>query len=267
MTDRSYIWLALIFYGISGVLTVDRLRRSDPSPATHRLNYLTMLIGFGLQFAFLSLRGQAAHRCPLTNSFETTIFISWAAVMFYLVIGPAYRVSFLGAFTSPVALLISLIALLGLDDSAQAVIASRSPWVDFHAAIAILSYGAFGLAAITGSMYLVQESQLKSRKLRSSFLLLPSIEQLDLINMRLTILGFAMLTIGMFGGVVSYRIIGHWSSPKIIWAVAIWLLYAVLATGRHLWSLRGRRIAWASVWSFVFALVSYWAVGLCPVSK
>lgn len=262
MSDRGLIWMALVFYGISGVLTFDRLRRSNSSPASHRLNYLTMLIGFGMQFAFLSLRGQAAHRCPLTNSFETTIFISWAAVMFYLLIGPAYRVSFLGAFTAPVALVISLIALLTLDDSVRNLPATRSPWVDFHAAIAILSFGAFGLAAVTASMYLVQEGQLKSRKLTSSFLLLPSIEQLDVINLRLTLLGFTMLTVGMIGGVISYRIIGHWTPLKITWAITIWLIYAGLATGRQLWAVRGRKMAWASVWAYIFAMVSYWGVSL-----
>lgn len=265
MTDRHLIWLAFIFFGISALMTIDRLRRGDASMRAHRFNYLAMLVGFGLLFGFLSLRGQTLHRCPLTNSFETTVFIAWAAVLFYLVIGPAYRVSFLGAFTTPVVIAITLIALLLLNDTPRSLSTTRSPWVDFHAAIAILAYGAFGLAAVTGAMYLIQERQLKTRRLTSSFLLLPSLEQLDTITWRLGLLGFAMLTAGMIGGIVSYRIVGHWNVPKITWAVTLWLVFAGLTLGRL--AIRGRRYAWWSILAFLFALLSYWAVNLCPVAR
>lgn len=267
MTDRGLVWLALAFFGVSGVLTVDRLRRGDASPRSHRQNYTAMFIGFALQFAFLAMRGQAAGRCPLTNPFETTIFISWAAVLFYLVIGPSYRVSFLGAFTTPVVIVITLIALLTQSDVSKAAPATRSPWVDFHAAIAILAYGAFGLASVSGVMYLIQERQLKTRRLSSSFLLLPSIEQLDTISARLVLLGFTMLTVGMIGGFVSTRFVGPWTLPKTVWAVILWFIFAGLTAARQFLNVRGRKAVWATIVAFLIALVSYWAVNLCPVTK
>ena len=256
MTDRTFIWLALVCYAAAGGLTLWRLR----GKGAHPLVYTLMLVGFVLQTAFLYLRGQNLQRCPLTNSFETTVFIAWAAALFYLLIGAAYRVSFLGAFTAPLTLALGLIALLGLNDLPRVTPLSRSAWVDFHAAIAILAYGAFGLAFVTGVMYLVQERQLKSRKLGASFLLLPPIEQLDVINYRLVLLGFIMLTAGMIGGFVSYRIVGHWSAPKIAWVVVVWFLYGSLIAARWLWSVRGRRSALVSVLSFTFVLVAYWGL-------
>jgi HemX protein len=260
MNDHLFIWLALACYATSGVLTLARLRRREGSPATNPLNYATMLAGFLGQTAFLYVRGQHHQRCPLTNSFETTMFITWAAVLFYLLIGPAYRVSFLGAFTAPLAIVLGLVALLGLNDVPRPEPLVRSAWVDFHAAIAILSCGAFALAFVASVMYLVQERQLKSRKLSSTFLLLPPIEQLDVINYRLILLGFVMLTAGMIGGMISYHIVGHWSVPKIVWAVTVWLLYGALIAARHLWSVRGRRCALVSVVTFVFVLVGYWGL-------
>lgn len=256
IADRTFIWLALTCYAVAGALNLWRLR----GRAAHPLNYALMLIGFALQTAFLYVRGQNLQRCPLTNSFEMTVFIAWAAVLFYLLIGPAYRVSFLGAFTAPMVLGLGLIALLGLSDTPRATPLSRSAWVDFHAGIAILAYGAFGLAFVAGIMYLVQERQLKSRKLSASFLLMPPIEQLDVINYRLILLGYVMLTAGMIGGLISYRIVGHWSAPKIIWAVTVWVLYGSLIASRLLWSVRGRRSALVSVASFAFVLVAYWGL-------
>ena len=262
ITDRTFLWLAQAFYAVSCVLTLRRLRTGGSGATLQRLNYAAMAVGFALHTVFLYWRGHDVGRCPLTNLFETQAFIAWAAVLFFLLIGPSYRVSFLGAFTAPLVLLICLAALVLLGDKVQAPPATRSAWVEFHAAIAILATGAFALAFVTGAMYLHQESQLKRRRLSSSFLLLPSIEQLDTINIRLLIMGFAMLTVGMLGGLVSYHIIGHWTKPKIIWAVSVWILYGALVLGRGVWTLHGRKVAVASMVSFALMLVGFWGVSL-----
>ena len=138
----------------------------------------------------------------------------------------------------------------------------RSPWIEFHAAIAILAFGAFALAFVTSAMYLFQERQLKTRRLSPSFLLLPSIEKLDVINFRLLLMGFVMLTVGMIGGMISYRIVGHWTMPKIAWAVAVWLVYGALVLARGLWTVRGRKVALGSMASFTFMLIGFWGVNL-----
>ena len=65
-----------------------------------RFNFFTILTGFLFQTAFLYARGQQIGRCPLTNLFEVFIFLSWSMVLLYLLIGPTYRLSLLGAFTS-----------------------------------------------------------------------------------------------------------------------------------------------------------------------
>jgi len=262
MTDRTFLWLALVFYAASCIVTLRRLRSAGGGSGLQQTNYVAMAAGFVLQTAFLYLRGRALGRCPLTNLFETQVFVTWAAVLFFLLIGPSYRVSFLGAFTAPLVLVICLAALVLPVDVVHAQPPSRSAWVEFHAAIAILAYGAFALAFVTGAMYLIQERQLKTRRLTSSFLLLPSIEQLDVIHFRLLIMGFVMLTAGMLGGIVSYHIVGHWTIPKIIWASSVWVLYGTLVLARGLWTLRGRKVAVASMVSFALMLVGFWGVNL-----
>jgi ABC-type transport system involved in cytochrome c biogenesis permease subunit len=262
MTDRTFLWLAQAFYAVSCVITLRRLRLGGAGSSLQRLNYLVMTLGFVLHTIFLYLRGQQVGRCPLTNLFETQAFAAWAAVLFFLLIGPAYRISFLGAFTAPLVLAICLTALILPVDVVQAEPLTRSAWVEFHAAIAIVAYGAFALAFVTSAMYLLQERQLKTRRLSSSFLLLPSIEKLDVIHFRLLIMGFIMLTVGMIGGMISYHIVGHWTPPKIAWAVFVWLLYGWLVLARGVWTLRGRKVAIMSMVSFTFMLVGFWGVNL-----
>jgi len=262
MTDRTFLWLAQAFYAASCVVTLRRLRAGGSAPGLQRANYAVMAAGFVLHTVFLYLRGKALGRCPLTNLFETQAFVAWAAVLFFLLIGPSYRVSFLGAFTAPLVLVICLAALLSPVDVVRAQPLRHSAWIEFHAAIAVLACGAFALAFVTGAMYLIQERQLKTRHLTSSFLLLPSIEQLDVIHFRLLIMGFTMLTAGMIGGMISYRIVGHWTVPKIIWASSVWALYGALVAARGLWRLRGRKVAVASMASFALMIVGFWGVNL-----
>ncbi|HUJ11981.1 MAG TPA: cytochrome c biogenesis protein CcsA [Verrucomicrobiae bacterium] len=262
MTDRTFLWLAQVFYAASCVITLRRLRLGGGGPELQRLNYVVMGLGFALHTVFLYLRGRIDGRCPLTNLFETQAFVAWAAVLFFLLIGPSYRISFLGAFTAPLVLAICLTALLSPIDVVHAGSINRSPWIEFHAAIAILAFGAFALAFVTSAMYLFQERQLKTRKLSSSFLLLPSIEQLDVIHFRLLIMGFAMLTVAMIGGAVSYHIVGHWTEPKIVWAIVVWVVYGALVLARGLRTVRGRKIALGSMASFIFMLVGFWGVNL-----
>jgi ABC-type transport system involved in cytochrome c biogenesis permease subunit len=262
MTDRTFLWLAQVFYATSCVVTLRSLRSTGGGPRLQRANYLAMATGFAFHTVFLYLRGRALGRCPLTNLFETQAFVTWAAVLFFLLIGPSYRVSFLGAFTAPLVLVICLTALLTLVDAPKAPSLNHSAWIEFHAAIAVLACGAFALAFVVGAMYLFQERQLKSRHLTSSFLLLPSIEQLDVIHYRLLIMGFAMLSVGMVGGMISYHIVGHWTVPKIIWASSVWTLYGAVVVARGLWTLRGRKIAVASMATFALMLVGFWGVNL-----
>jgi len=75
-----------------------------------------------------------------------------------------------------------------------------TPWLGLHVSLSLVAYAAFAVAGITGIMYLVQEHQLKSRKLYPLFHRLPPIENLDVINYRLLLSGLALLTVGMIFG-------------------------------------------------------------------
>ena len=77
-----------------------------------RFNFFAIGLGFLFQSAFLSIRGHALGRCPLTNLFEVFVFLAWSVALIYLLIGPAYRLSLMGAFTAPLVFVIQTFALL-----------------------------------------------------------------------------------------------------------------------------------------------------------
>jgi HemX protein len=223
------------------------------------LNFFAMAAGFVCQTAFLSVRGERLGRCPLTNLFEVFIFLAWAMVLFYLLIGPTYRLSLLGVFTSPLVFVLQTGALLipGLDKPSAGKIA-LNPWMELHAAVSIVAYGAFALAGIAGIMYLVQERQLKTHNLHSIFFHLPPIRDLAGANRGLILTGFALLTVGIGAGFA----MGSWNSHlvKIAWSVGVWMLYGFILSAEHWHRLSPRRGAWLSVVALGLVLCTLWGI-------
>jgi ABC-type uncharacterized transport system permease subunit len=219
-----------------------------------RLNFFAILAGFVCQTAFLYLRGQQLGRCPLTNQFEVLIFLSWSMVLFYLLIGPAYRLSLLGAFTSPLVFFFQVSALLLVKDMPSKLKNAHNAWLELHAAISIVAYGAFALACVAGVMYLAQERQLKSHHLSASFFALPPIRDLATANARLIFAGFALLTVGLASGFAMGNLAAH--RALLYGSIGVWVLYGFIL-GARLWhKLSGRRVAWLSVGAFAAALLT-----------
>lgn len=227
-----------------------------------RMNLIAILAGFLCQTGFLYVRGQSLRRCPLTNLFEVLIFLSWSMVFFYLLIGPAYRLSLLGFFTSPLVFILQTFALLTPWDVPSRVRATPNAWLELHAAVSIVAYGAFALAGVAGVMYLAQERQLKTHHLKSIFFHLPPIRDLAVANKRLVFTGLALLTLGLVAGFAMGNAGAH--ATKIIWSSGVWLLYAFLA-GAEAWRrITPRRAAWLSVGAFALVLVTLSGLTFIP---
>ena len=222
-----------------------------------RFNFVSVALGFGFQTAFLSLRGHALGRCPLTNLFEVLIFLAWSVALTYIVVGPAYRLSLMGAFTAPLVLVLQVVALVTPTDVHRSTILPANNWLEFHASISLVAYGAFALACIAGVMYLVQERQLKTHHLHSIFYHLPPLTDLFAVITRLLWWGFALYTLGIISGFFT----GH-PLPRlqVVAAVAVWLLYAAILQGRHLRWFAPKRVAALCIIGFSAALALLWGI-------
>jgi HemX protein len=216
-----------------------------------RFNVTAMTVGVTAQLWYLAQRGAREHACPLGSLAETLIFLSWAIALIYLVIGPAYRLSLMGAFTAPLVLLLQIAALL-LPGEVHRSIFRPNPWVEAHAALSLVAYGAFGLACVAGAMYLVQESQLKSRRPSPLFHHLPPISNLADAIARLLWMGFLLLTLSFAAGLLSH---GPVPGVKSWVSLLIWCLYAVLLAGSAVGRLRGRRLALSAAVAFLPVLL------------
>ena len=229
-----------------------------------RFNFGAILLGFALQSAFLSIRGHALGRCPITNLFEVFVFLAWSLALIYLAIGPAYRLSLMGAFTAPLVLLIQGFALLAPIDIRHPVRVAVDPWLEFHASMSMIAYGAFALACVAGVMYLVQERQLKSHQLHSIFYHLPPLPNLFSAIIRLLWVGFALYTAGLISGFFTG---GPLPRLKMICAFAVWIFYGMILHGRHQHRLAPKRIAALCILAFTAAISVLWAINFVSETR
>ncbi|MFN2507665.1 MAG: inner membrane protein YpjD [Chthoniobacterales bacterium] len=220
-------------------------------------NFLAILAGFSLQTVFLAVRGNALGRCPLTNLFEVFIFMAWSVALIYILVGPAYRLSLMGAFTAPLVLLIQSFALLAPIDGPRAAKIEVNPWLEFHASMSIVAYGAFALACIAGLMYLLQERQLKTHRLHSVFQNLPPLANLYAAITRLLWLGFCLYTAGLVSGFFTGEPLPRF---KMMCAIAVWCFYGAILQGRHLFRLAPRHVAVLCIVAFSAAVSVLWGI-------
>jgi HemX protein len=253
--DRIFVILSTVCFLAAIVRTVIELRGKIFRRG--RFNFFAIALGFVFQTAFLSLRGHALERCPLTNLFEVFVFLGWSVALIYLLIGPTYRLSLMGAFTAPVIFLIQTFALIAPVDIRHTQKLPANPWLEFHASVSMIAYGAFALACIAGVMYLVQERQLKTHQLHTIFYHLPPLDTLYAAITRLLWSGFALYTIGLISGFF----VGHpLPRVQVVCAFAVWILYAVILEGRHLRRLAPKRVAVLCILGFSAALTLLWGI-------
>ena len=249
--DRLLLIAATLCFLTSFGYTWYSLGRGRFGPG--RVNFVTILAGFAFQSAFLYARGRAEASCPLNSLFDVLIFQSWSLVLTYLIVGPAYRLSLLGAFTAPFALLLMLVALLAPIDQTLIRRPGINPWVETHAALSIIAYGAFGLSSVAAIMYLIQERQLKSRKASSLLYSLPPINDLAAAIGRLMGFGLILLTISFAAGFISQMPV---NTLKFWASAAIWISYGTVVLMSRIHSLAPKRLAELSIAVFAVALIT-----------
>ncbi|MES2598009.1 MAG: cytochrome c biogenesis protein CcsA [Verrucomicrobiota bacterium] len=253
--DRQLLLLATAAFLAAVVPAARALLSGHWRPARQ---WIPMLIGFALQTGAVYLRGEAVRQCPMKSLSDVLVFIAWSVVLLYFLVGPTYHVSLLGIFTAPVVTLLHGLAFVVPnafpDYSLKAKI---DPYVEMHAALALIAYAAFALACITGVMYLLQERLLKRHRIHGLFYQLPPIQDLSKAIQKLVLLGLILLSASL---AISFKLTTPISNPKLIFAWVVWALYAVIGIimWRHV--LSPRQTAWLASVGFIIPFISLWLV-------
>jgi ABC-type uncharacterized transport system permease subunit len=248
--DRWFLIAATLLAAVAGVRGLLILRHGNRSQWT-----VWWMIGvMACQMGYLAARGEMRGACPLRSIAEISVFLAWSLTLFYLLVGPVYRISLLGVFTAPVVVIFQGFALLpGRLAANPEKVLNTSFWGETHSAMSVLAYGALALAAVAGVMFLVLDHQLKEHHLKSGlFRNLPPVRELLVSLERLLWLGMVLLTVGVIAGLLMP--LGKGAMAHLIAAVGVWLGYVVLMVTKRVRGMTGRRFALGAVALFVLSL-------------
>lgn len=230
-----------------------------------------------LLFFILGSRWIVAGYFPLSNLYESLLFLTWTLLTIYLYVENKTKSKLMGAVLIPVALLINGFANLTLSPEMQKasplVPALQSNWLMMHVSMMMLSYATLIMGSLLCILFLViskyqeidlqivDESSLPLYNVMLDYyetkLFSPSdeiselgklklLQSLDNWSYRIIGLGFPFLTIGIIaGGVWANEAWGsYWSwDPKETWALITWIIFATYLHSRITKGWEGKKTA------------------------
>ncbi len=220
-----------------------------------------IIIMFIFQTLGIAARWYISGHAPLSNGYESMIFIAWATMIGGLLL--ARRSTIALAATTVLSSLTLFVAHLNWmnPEVTNLVPVLKSVWLTIHVAIITSSYGFLGMGMILGLFNLFLMIFQNRNNLKSFNL---TIKEISLTSEATITIGLYMLTIGTFlGGVWANESWGrYWGwDPKETWALITILVYAVIIHLNFIPGLMGRYVFNSlAVVGFSSVLMTYFGV-------
>lgn len=249
----------------------------------------------------LALRWKESGHFPLSNLYESLMFLSWCFTGIHLLIENFQRntkggmtKTLVGALTTPSALLTNAFATFTLpkemQESSPLVPALQSNWLMMHVTVMIISYAALIIGSLLSIAFLIitfeQPNEKNQKAADLSFFNGTAASStnstvdkntsnkkqvskvallLDNLSYRILGIGFPFLTIGILSGAVWANEAwgSYWSwDPKETWALLTWLIFAIYLHTRLSKGWEGKKPAIIASFGFVIVWICYLGVNL-----
>jgi ABC-type transport system involved in cytochrome c biogenesis permease subunit len=248
--------ISILCFGASYAISMaaELLRFAWPHRAVRWIATGSALAGLTAHTLYLVHRGWIAARLPISNQFESLLFVSWLMAMVYLYLIIHDRRLSAGIFVLPVALgLVGMAASLSgestsLDDDGTSVLSAA------HGLTLLVGTVVMVIATVVAIMYLIKFRQLR-RGTVFSRVRLPSLERLDRLNLAAVYMAWPLLTIGLGLGFMLHHL--RLDDPKVITTLFAWFVLTVLAHYRYRPEHRGQRVAFLTIIAGAAVLVSF----------
>jgi ABC-type uncharacterized transport system permease subunit len=268
----AYVAAATLF--LVWLVRPQRVAAPDAKSRLVSIGRALLLVGVVLHLAsFAAERAQGGIAAAGLGSDEWKggqLFSLLAAVTVvgYLILDFRYKLPVAGAFVAPFTVAVMVPAHLVRTGARQiAPSLTNSLALAIHVGTAALGSAALGLAFALSLLYLVGEKQIKTKHPGRIFSRLPSLDLIDRAGWRLSVWGFAFLSIAIAtGSLVSKESTGTSFplQPKEGFAVLAWALLAGLIQARLVAGWRGRRVALLVVAGFLLLVGTYAGLFTAP---
>ena len=250
--------LGVIAYSVAATLFFLDLARRDGEGRLGQWAPRLLAMGAALHAVHVVTASMLSRVCPIDSLHFALSFTALIAVTVYLALRRRLRLFALGAFIAPIALTF-LVGAQFVGQSSEAVRGVSRTLLMFHIAANLGGVGFFLIAGAAGSVYLVQERRLRTKKRVASMgSRLPPLDALDMTSHRLLLAGFPLLTFGVVtGAVCSHRLSSTTSAEflRSLLGYTTWLLLAGVLVLRKTAGFRGRKAAYGTIAGVVCMLL------------
>ena len=280
------LFFAMILYWISLSIPKNNLIFKTSQILVGVSNILFMLT--------LSIRWASEGYFPLSNLYESLIFLSWGISFIHLILEYKTQSRLIGAIATPLMFFLSGFSSLTLPTDMQKALplvpSLQSNWLMMHVSMMMVSYATLIIGSLLSILYLAfvsfngQKNQVVietsvtdlSSSISSSapsvsvasvgsvaYSKLSLLQTVDIWSYRIIGLGFPFLTIGIISGAVWANEAwgSYWSwDPKETWALITWLVFAIYLHSRLLKGWQGKQAAILGSCGFFVIWICYLGV-------
>jgi len=278
------LFIAMVSYWVSLVISKNNL--------FFEIGKNFVLISNILFFLTLGSRWINENYFPLSNLYESLIFLSWGISSIHLYIESKTKSRLIGSIAAPLLFFLSGFSSLTLPTEMQKALplvpSLQSNWLMMHVSMMMISYATLIIGSLLSILYLffVQfsnsgetkkkefisttsannitlEETIEQQKNKFDSSKLALLQTVDIWSYRIIGLGFPFLTIGIISGAVWANEAwgSYWSwDPKETWALITWLIFAIYLHSRLLKGWEGKQAAILGSCGFFVIWICYLGV-------
>src|SRR5664280_369643 len=243
-----------------GLITMVIRGKKGTSLLVKTLGWL-LFAGFLFHTLGLGLRWYIAGHAPMSNGYESLIFISWVTLLAGFIFSrkSAFALS-AAAILSSMTLMVAHMSFMD-PEITNLVPVLKSYWLTLHVSVIVSSDGFLGVGAILSliNLILLSLSNDKNRERISD-----TIDELTVINFKTLTIGLYLLTIGTFLGAVwaneSWGRYWGWD-PKETWSLITIIIYSIVIHSRRIPGMKDIfTFNLISLFAFFSVLMTYFGV-------
>jgi cytochrome c-type biogenesis protein CcsB len=262
-----FLFISMILYWISLSIPTNNL--------IFKISRTFVFISNILFFLTLSIRWVTQGYFPLSNLYESLIFLCCCISAIHLYIESKTQSRLIGSLIVPLLFFLSSFSSLTLPTDMQKALplvpSLQSNWLMMHVSMMMLSYSVLIIGSLFSILYLFFEMfQPKNIEFNSNGvstqLTLQNTSQMNLLqtvdiwSYRIIGLGFPFLTIGIISGAVWANEAwgSYWSwDPKETWALITWIVFAAYIHARLSKGWVGEKAALLGSLGFIVVWICY----------
>lgn len=249
MQDLATIafYLGVIAYSVAATLFFLELARKDGSSLAQAWAPRTLALGAAFHAMHVVAASLLSRICPVESLHFALSLSALIIVSVYLALRRRLGMQVVGSFVAPMALTF-LVGAQFVSPGEQPSPQVPRTLLAVHVTSNVAGVGLFLLAAAVGAFYLLQERQLKEKRIGWLTAKMPPLDALDRTEHRLLLAGFPLLTLGIVtGAVFASGIHAGAELLRTVLAYATWILVAGVLLLRVIAGWRGRRAAYGTI--------------------